>query len=184
MTVQTTGPEPLAAGEHDDQMRAERMSALAKLYEADGPADLDEVTGPTFWPDLSPAEAREEWAALRAWVEQLIQRFGHLAPCHPPMLVPPQRPRRSPRRPAGPRAGQLRRHRTGYRRGGMAPSIPGHRDPPARLDRTARLRRHPRTPHPPAPAARPRRMGAVRHRRRIPPRPPRARRRIGGLRGG
>ena len=78
MTEHSTEPEPLGADEHDDQMRAGRMSALAKLYEADGPPDLDEVTGPTFWPDLSPAEAREEWAALRSWVEQLIERFGHL----------------------------------------------------------------------------------------------------------
>lgn len=78
MTEQTTEPEPLRDDGHDEQMRAGRMSALAKLYEADGPSDLDEVTSPTFWPDLTPAEARAEWAVLRAWVEHLVERFGHL----------------------------------------------------------------------------------------------------------
>jgi hypothetical protein len=73
MTEQPAAPEPVGAYEHD-----ERMSALAKLYEVDGPPDLDEVTGPTFWPDLTPAEARQEWAALAAWVDQLIERFAHL----------------------------------------------------------------------------------------------------------
>lgn len=77
MTDQTTEREPLGDDKYDE-IRAERMSALAKLYEADGPDDLDEVTGPTFWPDLSPEEARREWEALRAWVEQLMERFGHL----------------------------------------------------------------------------------------------------------
>ena len=72
-----TGPIAVDAAE-DDRRRAERVAALAKLYEADGPADLDELTGPTFWPDLTPDEARNEWTALRAWVEALSERFGHL----------------------------------------------------------------------------------------------------------
>ncbi len=69
---------PLEDDDSHDQGRAERVSALAALYEADGPPDLDELSGPIFWPDLTPGEARAEWAALRAWVEALTERFGHL----------------------------------------------------------------------------------------------------------
>lgn len=73
----TAGPSSVDAVE-DDARRAERISALAKLYEADGPADLDELTGPIYWPHLTPGVARQEWTSLRAWVERLVVRFPHL----------------------------------------------------------------------------------------------------------
>jgi hypothetical protein len=78
MSEHSTDPELLTNEGAADGSRGERVSALAKLYAADGPPDLDEITGPTFWPDLSATEAREEWVALRTWVEQLVERFGHL----------------------------------------------------------------------------------------------------------
>ena len=71
------GPSSVDAAE-DEARRAERVSALARLYDADGPADLDELTGPVYWPDLTPGEARQEWASLRTWVEALVGRFPHL----------------------------------------------------------------------------------------------------------
>jgi hypothetical protein len=76
----TDAPEhgPLEGDDAHTAGRAERVSALAQLYEADGPPDLDEIDGPTFWPDLAPDEAGPEWADLRAWVEALIERFPHL----------------------------------------------------------------------------------------------------------
>ena len=43
----------------DEAHRAERISACSKLYEPEGPADLDELTGPVYWPDLTPGEARQ-----------------------------------------------------------------------------------------------------------------------------
>ena len=64
--------------EGDEALEAQRVTALAKLYEADGPIDLDEIDGPMYWPDLPPGEAHQEWEALRAWVEQLVVRFAHL----------------------------------------------------------------------------------------------------------
>ena len=51
---------------------------LAKLDEAGGPIDLDEIDGSMYWPGLSPGEAHQEWEALRVWVEQLVVRFAHL----------------------------------------------------------------------------------------------------------
>ncbi|HVC13228.1 MAG TPA: hypothetical protein VND62_00035 [Acidimicrobiales bacterium] len=57
---------------------APNASPLSKLYEPEGPADLDELTGPVYWPDLTQGEARQEWASLRTWVEPLCERFPHL----------------------------------------------------------------------------------------------------------
>jgi hypothetical protein len=64
--------------EQGDGLEAERLSALAKLFDADGPPDLDEISGPVYWPDLSVAEAGREWNDLRTWVDQLVVRFPHL----------------------------------------------------------------------------------------------------------
>jgi hypothetical protein len=73
-------PEIATRGGHecDEALEGERVAALAKLYEAEVPIDLDEIDGPMYWPDLPPGVAHEEWAALRTWVEQLVVRFGHL----------------------------------------------------------------------------------------------------------
>ena len=54
------------------------MSALARLFDADGEFDLNEITGPIHWPSLSADEAAREWPALRSWVERLMKRFPHL----------------------------------------------------------------------------------------------------------
>jgi hypothetical protein len=72
--------EPGHAGrhEHGEGLRAERVAALAKLFEGDGPSDLDEMSGPVYWPDLSVVEAGREWNDLRSWVEELVVRFPHL----------------------------------------------------------------------------------------------------------
>jgi hypothetical protein len=58
--------------------RTERLSVLADLFGADGPPDLDDVAGPTYWPELVPREAHDAWMELRSWVGQLIERFPHL----------------------------------------------------------------------------------------------------------
>jgi hypothetical protein len=64
--------------EGDEGLEGQRVAALAKLYEAGGPIDLDGIDGPMYWPLLRPGEAHQEWEALRAWVEQLVVRFAHL----------------------------------------------------------------------------------------------------------
>jgi hypothetical protein len=56
----------------------DRVTALAKLFDADTPIDPDELGGPMYWPDLSPGEAGREWDLLRAWVDHLVLRFPHL----------------------------------------------------------------------------------------------------------
>ena len=66
------------AGSGERELEVERLAALAKLFDADGPPDLEGITGPTYWPELSGDEAADEWAVLRAWVEQLMVRFPHL----------------------------------------------------------------------------------------------------------
>ena len=82
--------------EHGEGLRAERVAALAKLFEADGPSDLDEMAGPLYWPDLSVAEAGREWNDLRAWVEGLDGPIHSSRPSrHPTVLVSSQRPCRS-----------------------------------------------------------------------------------------
>jgi hypothetical protein len=67
-----------AGYEGDEVLEGQRVAALAKLYEANGSIDLDEIDGPMYWPDLPPGEADKEWEALRTWVEQLVVRFAHL----------------------------------------------------------------------------------------------------------
>ena len=42
--------------DEDEACRAERLFALSKLYEPEGPVDLDELTGPVYWPDLTRAK--------------------------------------------------------------------------------------------------------------------------------
>jgi hypothetical protein len=70
---------PTAVDEAEDARRhAARMAALAKKHQAKAPADLEEVPGPTFWPDLTPKESPKAWAELRQWVEGLCERFPHL----------------------------------------------------------------------------------------------------------
>jgi hypothetical protein len=66
------------AEKRDNAGESDRLSALARLCEADGTFDTDEIAGPVFWTELSPGEATQEWATLRAWVEQLMARFSHL----------------------------------------------------------------------------------------------------------
>jgi hypothetical protein len=78
MTEENLERAPRFRNERAKVSKAERVAALAKLYEVGGPPELDEVAGPTYWPDLSPDEADEEWDALRAWVEELVMRFPHL----------------------------------------------------------------------------------------------------------
>src|SRR3974390_445781 len=67
--------EPDKSGE---EWAAERVAALAQMFEAGGPHEADEVAGPLHWADLSAAEAGREWGDLRTWVENLMERFPHL----------------------------------------------------------------------------------------------------------
>ncbi len=39
--------------------------------------DLDEIPGATHWPEVLAVEAAARWEVLRAWVEQLQERFSH-----------------------------------------------------------------------------------------------------------
>jgi hypothetical protein len=65
-------------GSEERETKAERLAALARLFDGDGPPDLDEIGGPIHWPDLTGGEAAMEWTALLTWVEQLMVRFPHL----------------------------------------------------------------------------------------------------------
>ena len=67
--------EPDKRGE---ELAAQRVAGLAKLFESEGPHDPDGVSGPLHWPDLTPIEAGREWDDLRTWVENLMERFPHL----------------------------------------------------------------------------------------------------------
>jgi hypothetical protein len=81
MVADGNSVEPIAGdeeSEHENTTGAARVAALARLFEADRPPDLEEITSPLYWPDLSSDEMAHEWAALRRWVEELMERFGHL----------------------------------------------------------------------------------------------------------
>jgi hypothetical protein len=56
----------------------ERLSALAKLFEAEELLGIDEIPGPFHWPSLTADEAAREWPALQFWVDRLMARFSHL----------------------------------------------------------------------------------------------------------
>ena len=64
--------------ENDDEGEGER--ALGRLFAADGPADLDEglFAGPLYWPAIPAADIERELEDLRAWVQELLDRFEHL----------------------------------------------------------------------------------------------------------
>ncbi|MHB1533914.1 MAG: hypothetical protein ACYC1D_04730 [Acidimicrobiales bacterium] len=70
-----TGQEGPAGPDGQDDAR---LSALAALFGAGGPPDLDNVTSPVHWPSLPAADTRAEWGELRSWVDNLTERFGHL----------------------------------------------------------------------------------------------------------
>jgi hypothetical protein len=72
-------------GDTGEDLRAERLDALARMLSPEGPPDPSELAPPTYWPSLSREEAVEEWDYLRAWVEALLARFGHLSP----EVIPP-----------------------------------------------------------------------------------------------
>ncbi len=76
--IENATPGSDRVGERSAQPGGERLSALAKLFETNGFLDLDEITGPIHWPNLSANEAAREWPALRSWVERLMERFPHL----------------------------------------------------------------------------------------------------------
>jgi hypothetical protein len=57
---------------------ADGRVALARLYAADGPADMEVFRGPMHWPSEPAADVTEDMVELRAWVEELVERFVHL----------------------------------------------------------------------------------------------------------
>ncbi len=62
---------------HDDEDDDGRV-ALARLYAVDGPADMEVFRGPLHWPSEPAADVADDMADLRAWVEELVDRFSHL----------------------------------------------------------------------------------------------------------
>lgn len=67
----------------DEQLAEYPADPLAALrhavgdYELDEDA-LDEIPTPTHWPRIPAVDVVERWRELRAWVEQLQERFSHL----------------------------------------------------------------------------------------------------------
>jgi hypothetical protein len=67
-------------GDTGEDLRAERMGALARMLSPQGPPEPGDLAPPTYWPSLTREEALEEWDYLRAWVDTLRHRFEHLSP--------------------------------------------------------------------------------------------------------
>ena len=62
----------------DEDDGADGRVALARLYAADGPADMEVFRGPLHWPSEPAADVADDMADLRGWVEELVERFAHL----------------------------------------------------------------------------------------------------------
>ena len=71
--------DTLGEAEPDDEDDgADGRVALARLYAADGPADMEVFRGPLHWPSEPAVDVADDMAALRGWVEELVERFAHL----------------------------------------------------------------------------------------------------------
>ncbi len=64
----------------DDDPRAERLAALARMLSPGGPPDPNDQAPPILFPALSAEETAEEFEYLRGWVEALVVRYPHLYP--------------------------------------------------------------------------------------------------------
>jgi hypothetical protein len=75
------GPdEPAGEIEFGEDDEDDGASALGRLFAADGPPDLEEglFAGPLYWPAIPAADIDREFRDLRAWVQELLERFEHL----------------------------------------------------------------------------------------------------------
>ena len=73
---QTGGP-PTGQAETPAGM-SDAYTALLAAADSGLPDDLDDLVGPTFWPELPAVDVDVEWAELRDWVERLAERYPHL----------------------------------------------------------------------------------------------------------
>jgi hypothetical protein len=62
----------------DDNRRPENSFVQQLMFSAYDDQNLDDIPGATHWPEVPAVDARTQWEELRAWVEQLQQRFSHL----------------------------------------------------------------------------------------------------------
>ena len=65
------------AGHRDGHLDTERLFEAMGLPTKEMPS-IDDIPSATHWPSLPAGTAAKEWEQLRAWVEQLQQRFPHL----------------------------------------------------------------------------------------------------------
>ena len=61
-----------------DPRSSSAQGALNQLFQTTEATEPKEASGPLYWPDVTPVDARREWNELRIWVEQLVVRFSHL----------------------------------------------------------------------------------------------------------
>ena len=66
-------PEEIESRDPDTAEDAYRQ-LLEELGDAEDPA----LCSPTFWPAIPVADRRSEWNSLRAWVQELVERYPHL----------------------------------------------------------------------------------------------------------
>lgn len=67
----------LGGGVSDPISGVERLQAIIVRHGGGAPG-LDEVPAATHWPSIPAVDAEAEWNDLRAWVEQLLERFAQL----------------------------------------------------------------------------------------------------------
>jgi hypothetical protein len=63
------GPDPTSG--------VERLQALIAQHGGAAPG-IDDLPAATHWPSIPAIDVEAEWTELRAWVEQLLERFAQL----------------------------------------------------------------------------------------------------------
>lgn len=67
-----------APGTHENEEGGPQLLGALGQVPLPFEEEWDEIPGATHWPRLRAAEATGEWIELRAWVEELLERFAHL----------------------------------------------------------------------------------------------------------
>lgn len=62
----------------EEMDQAEALALLGAMFAGKGVAGPGQVAGPVLWKAMTAEGAETEWSELRAWVEELVQRFEHV----------------------------------------------------------------------------------------------------------
>ena len=65
-------------GTNDRVIPGLQLDAVEPIFDTFDVDDMEDIPAATHWSDIPAADVPEHWDELRAWVEQLQERFAHL----------------------------------------------------------------------------------------------------------